>query len=163
MKGWGFHTHLPEHPWSTCPTFRRPCLVPGAGSVQGGMRSGSLEQLLVVQSSVFASEVPEHRGKGGGAAKGKVSLCFLDKFNACGSWDGDMHPWEVSITTAGINLPGTGWALGWLGCFTFPWHKMTTSDPTGILAMSPGLLPCPTHPWPQLAPLLLPWAAVLVT
>lgn len=58
-----------------------------------------------MQSLVSASEVPEHRGKGGGAAKGEVSLYFLDKFNASGGPDGDVHPWEVFATTAGINLP----------------------------------------------------------
>lgn len=125
--------------WSTGPTFRRPFLVPGAGSVQGGTRSGSLEQLLAVGCAItcVCSKVPEHRGKGGGAAKGKVSLCFLDKFNASGSSDGDMHSLEVFTTTTGINLPGTGWAVGGVGCFTFPWHKLTTSPgPTGILPVT---------------------------
>lgn len=93
---------------------RRPWLVPGAGSVQGGMRSGSPEQLLAVavQCPVSASEVPEPRGKGGGAAKGKESLYFWDKCNASGSSDGDMFPWEVLTTTAGINLPGMCWTEG---------------------------------------------------
>lgn len=120
--------------------------------------------LWAVQWLVCASEVPEHRGEGGGAAERKVSLYFLAKFNASGSSDGDMHPWEVFTTAAGINLPGTRWRGWWLGCFTFPGHKLTTSDPTGILAMSLACsTPAPQYPWPQLALLLLPWGAVLFT
>lgn len=106
-----------------------------SGCVQGGVRAGAWSSccLLAVQWFLCASEVPEHRGKGEGAAKGKVSPCFLGKFNASGSSDGDMHPWEVFATTAGINLQGPRWTgSGWV--LHFP---LAQAGPTGIPAMSP--------------------------
>lgn len=118
----------------------------------------SLEQPLLfwsaVQWLISASEAPKHRGKGGGVAKRNVWLYFLDKINASGNSDGDMHPWEMFTVVAGINLPELlCWRVWWLGWLTLPWHKLAISPrPAGTLAMSPACFsPAPHTGEPQLS------------
>lgn len=117
-----------SQPWKTL-------LSPGAGCVQGGMRAGAWSCLLAVQWLLSASEVPEHRGKGGGAAKGKVSPCFLGKFNVLAVQMETCIPGKCLPPLQALISQGCV-GQGVVGFFTFPWHRLTPG-PTGILAMSP--------------------------